>query len=60
MQPSEYISGNNSGPWLCFKCTSETFPFGSLNNQSFHSCITTLKPMNPLWENIQMTYHINS
>ena len=36
MQPSQHISGNNSGQWLCFKCTSETFPFGKLNNQSFH------------------------
>ena len=30
------MRGNNSDPWLCFKCTCETFPFGNLNNQNFH------------------------
>ena len=33
------ISGNNSDPCLCFNYNSETFPFGNLNNQNFHSCI---------------------
>ena len=33
------ICGNNSDSWFCFKCTSETFPFGNLNNQNFHSLI---------------------
>ena len=40
------ISGNNSDPWLCFKCISETFPFGNLNNQNFHSFIHNNPEMN--------------
>ena len=40
------ISGNNSDPWLCFKCTGETFPFGNLSNQNFHSFIHNNPEMN--------------
>ena len=32
----QHISDHNSDPWFCFKCTSKTFPFGSINNQNFH------------------------
>ena len=35
----QHIIGNNKDPWLCFKCTSEIFPFGNLNNQNFHLLI---------------------
>ena len=48
------ISSSNSDPWLCFKCTSETFSFGNLNNQNFYLLINNNSEMNPLWENIQM------
>ena len=40
------ISGNNNDPWLCFKCNSEAFPFGNLNNQNFHSLIQNNSEMN--------------
>ena len=40
------ISGNNSDPWLYFKCTGETFPFGNLSNQNFHSFIHNNPEMN--------------
>ena len=40
------ISGNNSDPLFCFKCTSETFPFGNLNNQYYHSFIHSNPEMN--------------
>ena len=40
------ISGNNSDPRLCFKCTSETFPFGNVINQNFHSFIHNNPEMN--------------
>ena len=33
------ISGNNTDPWLYYKCTSITYHFGNLNNQNFHSFI---------------------
>ena len=42
----QQFSGNNSDPWLCFKCTSETFPFGNLNNQNFHLFIHSNPEMN--------------
>ena len=42
----QYISGNNSDPWLCFKCASDTFPFANLNNQNFHSFIHSISEMN--------------
>ena len=40
------ISGSNSDPWLYFKRISETFPFGNLNNQNFHSFIHNNPEMN--------------
>ena len=40
------ISGNNSDPWFCFKCTCESFPFGNLNNQNFHWFIHNKSEMN--------------
>ena len=42
----EHINGNNSDPLLCYKCTSETFPFGNLNNQNFHLFIHENSQMN--------------
>ena len=39
----QHISGNNSDPWLCFKCTSEAL---NLNNQNFHSFIHNNSEMN--------------
>ena len=48
------ISSRDSDPWLCFKCTSETFSFGNLNNQNFYLFNNNNSEMNPLWENIQM------
>ena len=40
------ISDNNSDPWLGFKCTSETFPYGSLINQNFNLFINNNSEMN--------------
>ena len=40
------ISGNNSYLWPCFNCISETFPFGNLYNQNFHSFIHNNPEMN--------------
>ena len=40
------ISGNNSDPWLCFKCTSEKFRFGNLSSQNFHLFIHNISEMN--------------
>ena len=40
------ISGNNIDPWLCFKCTSDTFPYKNLNNQNFQSFIHNNSEMN--------------
>ena len=31
----QQVSGNNSDPRLCFKCTSETSPFGNVMRFSF-------------------------
>ena len=49
------ISGNNSDPWLCFKCTSETFPFRNLSNQNFHSFIHNNPEMNESSDNSILT-----
>ena len=40
------ISSKNSDTQLWFKCTSETFPFGNLNNQNLYSFIHNNSEMN--------------
>ena len=42
----KHISGNNSDSWLCFRCISETFPLGNLNNQHLHLFIHNNSEMN--------------
>ena len=33
-------------PWFCFKCISDLFPFGKLNNQNFSSLVFNNKNSN--------------
>ena len=42
----QHITGNNSDPWLWFKCTSETYPFENLNNRNFNLLIHNNSEMN--------------
>ena len=40
------ITANNNDPLFCFKCTSEMFCFGNVNNQNFHLFIHNKSELN--------------